>query len=85
MLYVGHFPAMQVYAKKRKKMCVFILGVMVDIFIMPPLTRPFGVLGVSRKPGDGNFSTYGQRTEQTFALCSLFSPYLSIAEPTLWN
>lgn len=65
--------------------CVLILGVLVDIFVMPPLTRPCGVWEVHRKPGGRNISTSGRTMEPTFALCGLFSAYLSIAEPTLWN
>lgn len=33
---------------KKKTTFVFMLAVIVDLFVKPPLTKPFGCLGVSR-------------------------------------
>lgn len=61
-------------------MCVFMLVVMLNVFVSPQ-----GFLGVSWEAGGTNISAYGRETELTFALCGLFTPYLAIAGPTLWN
>lgn len=63
----------------------FILLVMVEIFLMPPLAGPAGYFGVSRMGGGGNISMCGQRTEQTFSVCRLYSPYLLVAGAAPWK
>lgn len=62
-----------------------ILLVMVEIFLMPPLPGPPRYLGVSRMGGGGNILMCGKRTEQTFAVCRLYNPYLFVAEYAPWN
>lgn len=63
----------------------FILLVMVEIFLMPPLPGPAGCFRVSRMEGGGNISMCGGRTVQTFTVCRLYNPYLLVAGSAPWN
>lgn len=63
----------------------FILLVMVEIFLMPPLGGPAGCFRVSGIGEGGNISMCGGRTGQTFAVCRLYNPYLLVAGSAPWN
>lgn len=66
-------------------LCMFYIACNSGDIFNTPLPGPAGCFRVSGMWGGGNISMCGGTTEQTFAVCRLYNPYLPGAGPAPWN